>query len=319
MGTGWIATRHLTVLSQLPGVEVVAVADPIRERAQAAAAGLGARSYDDGIALLAAEDLDAVWLCVPPFAHRTLETAAVARDVPFFVEKPLAADLDTALSNRRAGTRACAPHRRRSSLAPPRHGGPRRRAVARDTASPGDGFWLGSRPRWAWWSLRERSGGQVLEQTTHVFDLARVLVREVDAVDAVEVAPGTDADVPVAATAKLRFASGAIGTISSACVLGWRHRVGLDLADDRVIEFAERGLYDHELRVVRGDGEHVERSDEDPIAREDREFIAAVRREVETVRVPYEEALRTHALAWAADRAAREQVQVRPAAVGVHG
>ncbi len=126
----------------------------------------------------------------------------------------------------------------------------------------------------------------------------------------------TEMEVPVAATATLRFASGAIGTIASASVLGWRHRVGLHLvAENRVIEFAERGLCDHELRVVSGDGETVDASQDDPIAREDREFVAALRGEVERVRVPYEEALRTHALAWAADQAARQNVQVRPAAV----
>ena len=86
VGTGFIAGRHLAALASFPDVEVVAVADPLRERAEDAAGRLGARAYDDGLALLAQEELDAVWLCVPPYAHGPLELAAVDRDLPFFVE-----------------------------------------------------------------------------------------------------------------------------------------------------------------------------------------------------------------------------------------
>ena len=320
VGTGWIAMRHLTAIAQIPGVEIVAVADPIRERADDTARRFDARSYRDGVALMAAEDLDAVWLCVPPFAHGELEAAALSRDLPFFVEKPLAVDLDTAVSiaaevRDRSLLTAVGYHWRHLELVD------RARGLLQDTpAQLVSGFWVASRPPWKWWSERSRSGGQVLEQTTHVFDLVRLLVGEVDAVDAVELTPATNSEVPVAATATLRFASGAIGTIASACVLGWRHRVGLHLvAENRVIEFAEHGLDDHELRVVTGDGDVLDRSSEDPIVREDREFIAALRGEVEGVRVSYQEALRTHTLAWAADQAARESAQVRPAALWVAG
>lgn len=311
IGTGWIATRHLDVLSALPDVDVVAVADPLRDRAEEAAARFGARVHGDGLALLAEEDLDAVWLCVPPFAHGPLEGAALERELPFFVEKPLAADLETAQAiaegvRERALLTAVGYHWRHLDVVD------RARELLRDT--PGrvaTGFWLASRPPWAWWSRRDRSGGQVVEQTTHVFDLARLLMGEVVSVAAAEVPADSDGDVPPAAAATLRFGSGAIATITSACVLGWRHRVGLHvMADGLAVEFGERGLTEHELRIVTGDGEEVVASDVDPIVREDHEFVAALRGEIERVRVPYEEALRTHALACAADRAARERVSV---------
>jgi len=96
VGTGFIAGRHLAALDGIPEVELVAVADAVLERAEAAAQPLGSRAYGNGLALLAAEDLDAVWLCVPPFAHGPLERAALERGLPFFVEKPLAADLSVA-------------------------------------------------------------------------------------------------------------------------------------------------------------------------------------------------------------------------------
>ncbi|WP_254781975.1 Gfo/Idh/MocA family oxidoreductase [Modestobacter sp. DSM 44400] len=68
MATGFIAGRHLGALAAMPDVDVVAVADPVVERAAAAADQLGARSYDDGLAMLGVEDLDA--RCGPA-SHRS--------------------------------------------------------------------------------------------------------------------------------------------------------------------------------------------------------------------------------------------------------
>ena len=85
------------------------------------------------------------------------------------------------------------------------------------------------------------------------------------------------------------------------------------ICDGMVAEVCERSLCDHEQRVITAAGEDVEQSGEDPIEAEDREFLDAVLGRIGEVRVPYEEALRTHALAWAADQSARAGVPVRPA------
>ncbi len=90
------------------------------------------------------------------------------------------------------------------------------------------------------------------------------------------------------------------------------------VADGIVVEVAERGLTDHELRVVTADGEEVLRSEENPIAAEDREFVDVLLGRLPRVRVPYGEALRTHALTCAADRSARNGGQpVDPRIEGV--
>ncbi len=316
VGSGFIAGRHLAALSTFPDVQVVAVADAVRDRAEETAARYGARPYDDAMALLESEELDAVWLCVPPFAHGPLEAAALARQLPFFVEKPLAGDLSTAVEIAR-GVRsaglvtAVGYHWRHLDVVA------RAAELLRDApAQLVTGYWLDKTPPVPWWSVRSRSGGQVIEQTTHIFDLARLLVGEVDTVTAVErAAPGADADdVPTASSTLLTFTSGAVGSISSARVLGWRHRVGLHLvAEGRALEVTEQGLTDHGLRVVDAAGEQTTRSDQDPIAREDREFVDVLTGRAPEVRVPYAEALRTHTLAWAADRSAREGRPVRPA------
>ena len=315
VGTGFIANRHLAALSQFPDVELVAVADAVRERAEATADRYGGRAYDDGLELLRTEDLDAVWLCVPPFAHGPLESAAVNRDLPFFVEKPLALDLATAVDiaeqvRGRDLVTAVGYHWRHLDLV---------EQVARllddAPAQLALGYWLDQTPLVPWWSRREGSGSQPLQQTSHIFDLARLLVGEVDIVHAVERSTPRErfiaADVPTSTAVTLLFAGGAIGTIASTCVLDSRHRVGLHLiADGMAVEVSERALSDHELRVVTSAGERVVSSQQDPIESEDRDFVDTVLGRVEQVRVPYEEALRTHGLAWAADRSAREGVPV---------
>ncbi len=311
IGTGFIGRRHLVALSSFPDVEVVAVADMVPQRAEVEAAQLGARAYDDGLVLLEQEELDAVWLCVPPFAHGPLEQAAVERSLPFFVEKPLALDLPSALHvaqgvRERGLLTAVGYHWRHLDVVQQAA-----RALAGAPVQLAMGYWLDRTPAAPWWSRRHRSGGQVLEQTTHIFDLARLLIGEVDTVSAVEVSVPReefpDADLATSTSVTLRFASGAIGTISSTCVLGWRHRVGLHLvAEGTIVEIRERSLSDHELRVMTSDGEVVVQSDQDPVALEDRDFVDALRGDVAGVLVPYEEALRTHALTCAADRSARE-------------
>ena len=54
----------------------------------------------------------------------------------------------------------------------------------------------------------------------------------------------------------------------------------------------------------------VARSDQDPIAAEDSAFVAALLGREDDVRVPYDEALRTHALVCAVDQSARTGLAV---------
>ena len=296
-------------------VEIVAVADTQSERAEQAAARYDCRPYSDGPTLLRTEDLDAVWLCVPPFAHGALEAAAIARGLPFFVEKPLALDLPTAqqVADQLAGTgltTAVGYHWRHSDVV--------QRAAELLAETPAQlvtGYWWDRTPPVPWWPQRAYSGGQIVEQATHIFDLARHLAGEVEVVAAAErAAPDGSEDVPLATSSLLRFVSGAVGNISSARVLGGRHRVALHVVTDgRVLEISERGLNDHELRLTTSDGTEVLRSEQSPIAAEDREFVDVLLGRAPGTRVPYPEALRTHALACAADRSAQQGTPVRVA------
>jgi myo-inositol 2-dehydrogenase/D-chiro-inositol 1-dehydrogenase len=60
-----------------------------------------ARNFRDAKAYASITDklndqkLDAAYICVPPFAHEEIEEKLAGQSIPFFVEKPLATNLET--------------------------------------------------------------------------------------------------------------------------------------------------------------------------------------------------------------------------------
>jgi len=304
IGAGGIADRHLGVLEQFEDVALVAFADPDFARAEIAAQRFGARAFADPLPMLENVELDAVYICVPPFAHGPVEQAVIARGLPFFVEKPVSLDLAVAEEIERAASAAglitaVGYHWRYLDTVEEA-----RRILADNPARLVSGYWLDQTPPPQWWWKADRSGGQMVEQTTHILDLARYLVGDVDQVFGLaghsprEAFPGLD--VPTASTASLRFRSGAIGTISSTCLLRWGHRIGLNLfGDGLAIE-----LTDHDLMVDVGAGRPTRQAEGDPVWREDRDFVDAVRGGENRIRCPYPEALATHRIALAIARSA---------------
>ncbi len=77
-------------------VQIVAVADIIKDRAQSAATRFVAKAYADYRDMLGSEKLDALYICVPPFAHDQQEIIAAGKGIHLFVEKPVAVSLDKA-------------------------------------------------------------------------------------------------------------------------------------------------------------------------------------------------------------------------------
>lgn len=91
MGAGMMGRTHLEALRRIPGVEVVALADPNAALAQKTCEELFIpRFYADCGELLAREALDAVHVCTPNFAHFEVCKAAIEAGVNVYCEKPLA-------------------------------------------------------------------------------------------------------------------------------------------------------------------------------------------------------------------------------------
>lgn len=309
LGAGYIARRHVAALSQIEGVAVVGVADPDADRAASLARELpGAVAVSSMPELLDRCDLDAVYICIPPFAHGEPEMLALDRRLPMFVEKPIALDLATARAVADAVTAAGIPtavgyHWRYLDVVARAQELLRERPVRMVL-----GHWLTSTPGAAWWTQKARSGGQMLEQATHLVDLGRCLAGEVVDVrgwgSSTPRADFPSSDVFDSSVAVVTFETGALGVIAATCLLRASHRIGLQvIAEGLSIEVLARGAGGtdpFDLVVDTGDGARVETDGSDPFVTENRAFVDAVRGDGDAILVPYAEALRSHEVAFAA-------------------
>ena len=94
LGAGaWAEFAHLPGFKRDTRCELVAIADPIRERAAAFAEKFGIpHVYDSHEELIAREDLDLVDVCTPSATHFELSWAALEAGKHVLCEKPVAYD-----------------------------------------------------------------------------------------------------------------------------------------------------------------------------------------------------------------------------------
>jgi predicted dehydrogenase len=94
LGLGAIAqVVHLPILSQLPGVKLVAVCDADHAKAKAIAGRFGIpRVHDSDDDVFASDDLDALVICTPSHLHESQAIAGLQSGKHVLVEKPLAID-----------------------------------------------------------------------------------------------------------------------------------------------------------------------------------------------------------------------------------
>lgn len=91
VGCGTISYNHLTALSKLDNVKVVALCDTKPEKAEARRAefGLDSKIYTDYYEMLESEKLDAVHVCTPHYLHAPMTIAALEKDIYVCLEKPI--------------------------------------------------------------------------------------------------------------------------------------------------------------------------------------------------------------------------------------
>lgn len=91
VGVGHVGRHHARILAELPGVDLVAVADIDPARAATVAARCGCRAETRAAELF--DGVDAVTVAVPTEAHRRVAEPFLDRGIPALVEKPIAASL----------------------------------------------------------------------------------------------------------------------------------------------------------------------------------------------------------------------------------
>jgi predicted dehydrogenase len=94
IGVGHLGRHHARILASLPQVDLVAVVDTNRARAEEIAAANGTRAEFDPAGLVGR--VDAVTIAVPTERHREVAMPFLEAGIPALVEKPLARSLDEA-------------------------------------------------------------------------------------------------------------------------------------------------------------------------------------------------------------------------------
>jgi predicted dehydrogenase len=303
VGTGGVAQRHLGVLRGIADLEVVGHLSHAPTRAAAQAAQWGGQAFTTIDDLLDRQRPDAVWVCVTPDGHGPLEAKLIERQIPFFVEKPLSVDLATAeaLAARLLPTSlvVAVGYKFRGLDTLDRA----RDLLAEHPPRMVHAVWYDSLPPPAWWRRAAHSGGQVVEQATHVLDLARCLVGEAEVLAGLAGqwprADAPDADVPDVSAALLRFqtADGPVpGLLSATSLLRGHQAIELQLVcEGRVVRVSERALV-----VATGRETDELLTAVDPFLVEDLAFVEAVRAaDPARVLCSYADALATHRLACA--------------------
>ena len=90
IGCGFMGTMHANCYKNIPGVEIVALADLRPEFAKTLAEGTSAVLYADGKDLIANAQVDVIDICLPTYLHAEYAMLAMEKAPYVFVEKPVA-------------------------------------------------------------------------------------------------------------------------------------------------------------------------------------------------------------------------------------
>ncbi|MHB9032907.1 MAG: Gfo/Idh/MocA family protein [Anaerolineae bacterium] len=306
IGSGGIARSHVQGLVKRSDVSLVGAYDVASERSAAFTKEFGGAPYASITSLLDEASPDAVWVCMPPFAHGEAELALTARRIPFLVEKPISNSMDTArrileaVEQSSVITAAGYMTRYRRSVQRVKE------ILANDPPILLHGGWVGGTPGVMWWRIKAQSGGQIVEQTTHTFDLARYLAGEPKLVYAQGnrgyITDMPQYDVEDASAVTVQFANGAVGTLVSSCAIKAGGGVHLTVAArNNYVTFTGW----EQSAVIRKNALEEERitGESNIFEIEDGTFIEAVITGNQgLVRSPYQDAIKTLAFCLAANK-----------------
>jgi predicted dehydrogenase len=284
IGAGFIATAHVHAYAAAPGVQVVAVADPVQTKAQALAAPVGATAVAD-VDDLFARDLDIVSVCTPSPTHAALTVRALEAGLHVLCEKPIARTLADAQRIVAAGRAAPGllmighvsrfepDHRQAKDIADAGHLG----AIAMMSHSL-----TTSLPGWSeggWFADHEQSGGPLVDLAVHSFDFLSWMAG-CDPVRLHAVGADTETGPNTYALVTVRYASGAMALVETS----WAHPAshGFKLATEIVgtrgrLHWSYDDIAGGEMFLADGTSVSFDPLSDRGFHAEIRSFIAAVR------------------------------------------
>ncbi len=181
LGCGGFAQRHAQVLNQLSGeVELVACCDRNAWKAQALSAQYSAgraQVFTHHTEMLDSTDLDILIVCLPPYGHTDEVEQAARRGIHLLVEKPIALTRDKAWQMVEASEQADIQTQVGFMY---RFGEALEYLQSLDTGPIGlfSARYFCNALHAPWWRDKAKSGGQLVEQAIHMFDLMRYLMGE---------------------------------------------------------------------------------------------------------------------------------------------
>ena len=313
IGTGGKANGHMNGLLKLEGVNIVSICDIVEEKTQQALdrQNIVCDTYTNHKDMLEREDLDIIYICLPVFCHGQPELDVIERGLPFLVEKPVAINMDIARQIEEEVLKNSIPTCVGYQL---RYMGSVQitEDLLKDkTINMVTGrYWCGSgRSRSGHWLQQmDKSGGQLVEQATHTFDMMRYLFGEVESVYVkqsnryLKHLDGPDSNCVI-----LEFSNGVIGTLTA----GWAYSGGW--AETNVIDV----LYEDQLLTwkpkhvtLKKDDNWIDKTQSAPSINE--VFIEAVRNnDTSQILSPFSDAVKTLQVTLACNLSGKENRLVK--------
>ncbi len=313
IGCGGRSKEHRESFEKLDYVDVVAVADPIEERRNAAAAQFGgARTYRDHTELYAnesAETLDALFICVEPTAHTDTETRAIELGIPFLIEKPMHLDLAKAeeisrmIEEKNLITSVGFQDRYLDLIDIIKKELPKHKSGGLVY-----GAWVGGIPGVWWWLKKSTCGGQLVEQNIHLVDGLRYLYGEPLSVYATAtkgmLTAGVDApegyDTDDHSTVVYRFENNVTATLVSGCYSTTvRPRCGYYITlNDMIIDYR---LRNNLILSDKNGTRDIPRGVNQTFLLDEAFLQAIITGDRSLIRSDYADALKSHKIAFAAN------------------
>ncbi|WP_114579333.1 Gfo/Idh/MocA family protein [Saliphagus sp. LR7] len=296
IGSGGIAEwQHFDTLEEIDSAKVVGICDIDETAANEAAERFDAKVFTDHETLLDELTLDAVFICLPPFAHENQEIMAAERGINLFVEKPIALTNEKARTIREAieanDVVSQVGYNWRYAPAVDRA----RELLEGRTIEYIDGRFWGGVPGGEdhWWRHQARSGGQVVEQATHNFDMVRFLAGDVKRLYAAGADRVSDlVDFSDVTSTTMTHESGAVSHVSTSCIA--------EDGDSRLEVIADGATLTISQNEIHGsiDGDEIhEEFEANPYVTEVKSFLEAVETNDDSkIRAPYSDATKTLAL-----------------------
>jgi predicted dehydrogenase len=334
IGCGGIGAYHFEHFLKFGDVDLAGFCDLVIERAESFVrrAGRG-KAYSDFRKMYDEVKPDMVFICIPPNCHGDIEFETIRREIPFFVEKPIALDMDLAGEMvRQAESKKlitavgfqCRYDNINDQV---------KDYIAKNRIVTAAASRVGGIPDAPWWKIKSASGGQLVEQTIHQIDMLRYLMNcEADTVYTVasrgiitqKECPGYFTDDLT--TSLITFKNGVTCTMMTGCYstngASWDSRMSFGARASRAdyvlcVSSAIYGLAEGDKAraaagTIAGDGTQRKNEGETGIVVKssvdfgvlcDRTFVDAVLSgDPSGIRSPYADALKTLAIVLACNR-----------------